>query len=662
MKKISEKLSPVITFFKKRPLLLSLILCLTAFGFYFCASGFNIVSGNDDYVVFKLIYNGEFAIGCMGYFFTGFIYLIQPLFGNLNSYMIVQELICFGSLLAINYVILAKLRNRMGFFLTVLFDIVYFSFITLEILFTYTAVVGCSAGLVLILYAAQFESRKGFKITQGVLGFVLLFTGSQVRYSPFQSLAAIFAVFAFSIVLVSFIKNKKGNSVKTAFLSTVKKYLKTGVLVLISFIIVYSANSASAALKHTVDGYDELVEYNNAISSVNDHNICSFFYEKDFYRSIGVESNSDLVLLRNWFIDEDFFTAEKLRAIRTYSDENLSYEYGKKDYFGYITTPIFQSFSEWTSDGSIVIIAIAALVALTALVIAIVIAPKKRAAILRLSSFILLWSFFLLVSGGFSYKNLMVLPFMILTFYISFKYDIFQYIITMALSLIMIILFFYLLSYRYLFHPLLAVFFPISIFAILSLDKSRVAKISSAGKNRKPATAIISVIAIICALISAHTLFFKWVYVEFHEDNKKLTEYIDNNPDKVFLINQIVMLRGYYNPLIMSEEQENVVNYGLWVGKSHYMQNMRKINGIEHVFKDAIDNDNVLIPMYDATFDGGHANTFAMDFEAYYTEHYAEEGKEIKLESEGEIEGYSLYKVVSEKAKDGKNTKIGFYG
>lgn len=133
--KAFSKPSPIIGFLNKQKLIPSLMLCFAIFMIYFAVSGFNIISGNDDYCVYRVLFFGDVGVPCIGWFFTAFISLIQPLFGNLNSYYIVQKIICLGSLLAINFVFLSLLTGKRSILLTVSFDIIFYSFIPINILY-----------------------------------------------------------------------------------------------------------------------------------------------------------------------------------------------------------------------------------------------------------------------------------------------------------------------------------------------------------------------------------------------------------------------------------------------------------------------------------------------------------------------------------------------
>lgn len=641
-------ISSIIYFLKKQKLLSSLLFCTTLFMIFIAISGFNIISGNDDYCVFKLIYFGDVAVPCVGLFFTSFISLIQPLFGNLNSYMIVQEFLCLSSALIINYVFLSTLKGKSALLLTLAFDIIYFSFIPLNILYSYTAIVSCTAGLALLVFASMFESRKCFRIVQEIIAFLMIIIGSQVRFPPFEAIGAVFAAFAAGVVLASFIKNKKHGTVKNAISVTVKKYLKTFVLIVIVAVFAFGADIASTALKHTVKGYDEIDEYYTALSAVNDHDTSSYYYEKEFFKSIGIPSSSGMILLKHWFIDEDFFTVDKLNTISEHSLATSNLGKPSGGILSYITNPIAKAFTNHLRDGSIFIMAFVLIILAFIVVVLCIMKPSLRARAIKVSLCVVLWSFFFVVAG-FSIESVLVIPLAVLTLYISLRYDNYKFLVTAVLSLAVIVIYYYMMTYRLYLHVTAAFIIPAFVFMVIGLrGETPLRKV----KNKKSFVVPVCIAAAIligCSIASASVLFLNQVYVSNKESNTALKQYINNNPNYVFLINQTGLSKDYYEPFVLEKEPENTANYGLWVGKSGYIKNTRARNGIKHIFKDSI-NSNIVIPIFERDDpEKTVGNNFPLEFEEYYNEQYAQKGETIKMKKIDKVGDYSIYKIVSKK-------------
>lgn len=105
---IKNKVNQTLRFFSSQKLITSIVLCVVFALLYFAIKGFYITSGNDDRCVSEVIYGGNTAIPCMGYFYTAFCVLVQPLFSKLSVYICLQEIICFVSLAAVNCFFIAK--------------------------------------------------------------------------------------------------------------------------------------------------------------------------------------------------------------------------------------------------------------------------------------------------------------------------------------------------------------------------------------------------------------------------------------------------------------------------------------------------------------------------------------------------------------------------
>ena len=211
-------------FIHRHTLLTSTVLCTVFFLFYLALNGFGIKCRNDDYFIFKLINFGDLGIGCVGFFYTSFIALLQPLFGALNFHSVFHEILIFSSMITFNYVFLSKLKSKTGILLACAFDLVFFSFFGLVIHFTYAASAASTAGIVLLFYALQYETRKKFRITQIVFSALLLFFGSQLRYDPALPAYALIFVLLFCEALLCFLTQIKNSGFKNSIINTIKKH------------------------------------------------------------------------------------------------------------------------------------------------------------------------------------------------------------------------------------------------------------------------------------------------------------------------------------------------------------------------------------------------------------------------------------------------------
>lgn len=666
-------------FFQRQKFVSALIIGFVITFAYLAVNNFMWLSGNDDYVISKLINNGELGISVVGIFFTWFISVIQPLFGALNAYFIVMAIVSFLSLSAISYVFLSKLNPKTGWLMSIALGLMYYTFITLEIRFSFTSIVACTAGFVLMLYASQFEERKGFRIVQLIGGFLILFIGSQVRFDPILAMFATAAVMIFCVLLSNIIKLKKNSDFKTAFKTVFKKYIKTGIILVLTAVIIFGLNTVSTALKSTVDGYDEMLEYNEALSNVVDYKTMPYYGNETFFNSLDIHSPSNINLLKKWFVDDEFFTAEKLNAIGEFCRDNVNNGIYKKGILTYVLDPIQQSLKQNFDNGNIWIYLISAIVVIIAAALLSIFLKKQRAVVLRLALLIIIWLFYLLATSGFGANNILALPLIFISLYTAVRYNNYQYIGTVALTLTMIAMYEYIVTMRYWFHTALAVIFPVTVMMIIALDTDNLipfepkieGQIQSnsnkkKGKKKKNSTntskknkssnvkakvlpTIISILLLASSAYAGAFTFSNQVYIKPSTSNAQLRDYVENHPENTFVINQTFLFKHYYEPFILPKERQNVANFGLWVTKSKYMKNTFARNGIKNVFRDAINDSKIRLVLYDTTENGQNVISGTPTLKEYYNEHYAKPGETIDIVKTDNVGAYAICKVISQK-------------
>ncbi len=664
-------------FFQRQRFVSALLIGFVITLAYLAVNNFMWLSGNDDYVISKLINNGELGISVLGIFFTWFISVIQPLFGVLNAYFITMAIVSFLSLSAISYVFLSKLNPKTGWLMSIVLGLMYYTFITIEIRFSFTSIVACTAGFVLMVYASQFEERKRFRIVQLIGGFLILFTGSQVRFDPVLAMFATAAVMIFCVLLSNILKQKKNSDFKTAFKTVFKKYIKTGIIIVLTAIIIFSLNTVSIALKSTVDGYDEMSAYNHALSSVVDYRTVPYYGNETFFNSMDIHSASNINLLKKWFVDDEFFTLEKLTAISEFCRDQVNKGIYKKSIISYVLDPIQKAFTQKAENGTIWIYLISAIVVLIAAAVLAILLKKQRAVVIKLALLIIIWLFYLLTTSGFNPYNILTLPLIFITFYIAVRYNNYQYIGTVALTLTMIAMYEYIVTRRCWFHTELAVIFPATVMMIFALNndnligfepkseqtvqlaknKKKKVKKNISKKNKSSNTkakvlpTIISIIMIATSAYAGAFTFSDQVYIKPSTSNAQLREYVENHPENTFVINQTFLFKHYYEPFILPKEKQNVANFGLWVTKSKYMKNTFARNGIKHIFRDAINDTKIRLVLYDTTENGQTVVSGASTLKEYYNEHYAKPGEKIDIVKSENVGSYAICKVVSQKTQ-----------
>ncbi|MBQ3284383.1 MAG: hypothetical protein IJH40_01965 [Ruminococcus sp.] len=651
MKNGSEKLKGLFDFVTRHKFLTALILCALFSFVYIAANGFMITSANDDFCVFMAVYGGDTAVPCLGYFYTAFCALIQPLFGVINVYMTLQEIICFFSLTAINYFFLSKLGAKRGLFYTAVFDVLFLSFLIVEIMYTYSAVLASTAGLLCLFYGALYEKRKKVRIFQIICGFFLLFIGSQFRFSPFLACIGIGAVFAVGVLFSRIAKRRKSDGIKRSVASVLKQYVVTGILLIAAVVSAAGLNAVSDAIKNSSDDYRELSTYYEALSAVNDAKAYPYYKNPEKYGEIGLKSAEDISTLRKWFVDDDFYTVERLdemsELIRDENDDGLL----NKSIPEQILYPFKDSFSQMINNKSIVFYLFALVIALFGVIILSILFPKIKWLLIRLFILAFLWSLYFIVGNLFNIHSILLTPLAVLSLLLILRYDRFQAIITLLIVAGLLIPYAYLVSIRLYLYVLLAPVFPAYVMMIFGLDSDNRIELKRDVKFSKIALSVLAVAVAFVSVFIGVRINKEYVRTYDRECNPPMAEYITTHPDTVFLVNQAMLMKGYYNPFILPGENSNVVNYGLWLTKAKCFKDAQKNNGIEHLFKDAIDSNMRIIVWEENVPDGEETYEVSIrNLAGYYNNHYAEDAEVINIKRTDRVGHYSLYAVVSEPA------------
>lgn len=654
----NTKENVLLKFIATHKFLSSLILCLIFFLIYLPLNGFHIYTGGDDPGIVRLISNGEIGIGFVGYFFAWFVSIIQPVFYriNLNFYYILHEIICFISLGLINYFILCRLPVKKGLFLSIVFDIVFFSFFIITIQFTMTAAVCATAGILSMIYGCIYEERKRYKRLHFFGGAFLALLGSQVRFNPFVSLCAVTAAFAFGAFLSDIIKNKKELGFKNSLIKTFKSFIKPAVAIILTAVIIFGANMLSESMKYTDPNYEDFLGYNESLSKVNDYRSANFFANKDFYRSIDIKSFAEINILKRWCVDDDFFTKEKLDAISDYSAEHAYDGAGSKSSLKVLITRIGEGLSDHVKSGLIILDVFIAIAVLFTLWILFFISRKKFYIVFPIVLFVSMWGILLLTTGGLTASadncNLLILPISIFTIYVAIFYNKHQQIITFFLSLAVIALYIYLYLSRIHFTASLCFYLPTYVFMLFSLNEENRKEINFK-KHPMLLKRIAAAALVITAISSGALLFMKVTYVEYPEEYEKVQKYIKSHKDNTFLKDGIYRDKSNFNALVESDEPKNIISFGGWDKHSKTYKNSLKSRGINHLFKDTVDSD-IIVVLFNYSGKPDVLNGKVGDFQIYYNDHYAPKGKVISLKKIKDFNRYTMYKIVSEKTDNKK--------
>ncbi|GEM_PF-6294465 len=639
----------LLKFITKHKFISSLVLCLLFFIIYLPLNQFHIYTGGDDDIICSLITNGEVSIGFVGYFYAWVVSIIQPVFPHLSFYYIIQDVICFVSLAIINYIFLCRLSVKKGLFYSVIFDIVFFSFYIIVIQFTQTSAVACTAGLALILCGCLYEKRKRIKLIQIIGGAFLLLTGSQIRYNPFLSLCLVTAALGLGVFLSTFLKKKRNLNLKKAFTDTVKKCAKTVAVLVVAVAVIFGVNKVSDAIKNASPGYQDFSEYNNELSRVNDYRIANFFANKDFYRSIGIESFAETNVLKRWCVDDDFFTTEKLKMIADYSEIHAGDGIGSRSSFHALFTIIGNGIQERVKSGVIIIDAVIFVVIFLLLSSLWLLARKKFKIFFPPIAFAAIWGVLFAATGGPfggpNKCNLLLLPACVFTVVTAVLYNRYQQIINLCITLMSVMLYIYLAISRIHFNAALCIYLPAYVFMIMSLDKNNLRKYNFK-KHPKILKNIIAVVLVTASTLTAAMMFINYSYVEYPEDYKQVKEYMETHPDNLFLLDGKFMDDNNFNVFVKQNSPDNTISFGVWDKHSRTNKESMEKNGIEHLFPDSIDS-NMVVVLFNYTKDPDYTAVMVSNMQIHYNTHYAPDGKYIEFEKVESFPHYEMYKIVT---------------
>ncbi len=657
MKGVSKKSIGFFAWISRHAFVTSVIMC-AAFAFvYIAANGFMITSGNDDYCVFKTFLGGNTAVPCVGYFVTSFCALIQPLFGKLNIYMILQELICFFSLTAIDYFLLAKLGAKRGLFYAVIFDTVFFSFLIVEILYTYTAVVASTAGFLCLFYACCYEQCKWRKRLQLIGGFALVLIGSQMRFQPFAACCGIALVYAVAALAAFIVKNRKNSGFKTACAQALKKYLTTGIMLVAAIASAVGVNAVSEAIKNSSEDYRELSHYYESLSSVIDTRINPFYKNPEKFKELGMDAHDDFMTLRMWFIDDHFYTSEKLNRLSAVIREDIDDGIDNKSVFEKVLFAFKKTSEKMLENGSMFLFLFVLALAVFGVVIGSILFPKNAGTLIKLLLLALICSLYIgisltMISESKLLEWILLFPLMAVSLLITLRCHARQAIITLSVLAAMLIPFSYLVTIRFVFRASMSVIFPAFVMIVFGIDTENLITFQ---KRPRIAGIALSAVALAFVAVSVNTgiyVFKQQVFTFDAKSNQKLNQYIEDHPDTVFLVNQIMLTRRYYDPLVLPSEKPNLVNYGLWLPKAKCFKKAQAENGIENIFKDSIDSHMQIIIYEKDLPESSENDVFNSFLTTYYNNHYAEDGEEIEIRRVGNAGKYSLFEVFSKSAAE----------
>lgn len=271
-------------------------------------------NGYDEHLLFSNILYG---------YFLKLMYNLIPV---ISWYFVAQIVICFCSLWAVSYIILQRNNQYVGILVSIIFVSFFSDDLYILVQFTKTAAVAMCAGGALMLYGIWDQEKR--KNTEVLCGGVLALIGSMIRFSAIY----IALVFLALMMLRYILSNCKLD----------RNISKIGGAIIICILYLGCAfflYKLDAFIWNQNQEYKNYKIYNEQRASVTDINSYGYDSVKDELSEIGISGN-DYSMLDTWnFVDQDYFSSEKLKKIsgikKAYSDSvTKNIKYVIRQFFG----------------------------------------------------------------------------------------------------------------------------------------------------------------------------------------------------------------------------------------------------------------------------------------------------------------------------------------
>ena len=271
---------------------------------------------SDDLIFAEYIADGCYNIVFTNYFLVRIIAFVQDIIYPNNAYVLIYISLALFGMFAFVRLLIKKFSIIQA---SIIFSYIFCFAISSQLLivsFTRLPALLCSVGILyLIYYYYQERWKSGY-----TCGFIMVLVGSMYRFKAFEAVAGVAAAYIASLIVISFIKNKKGKRITfDEFLKSLIKPAKLAIVIMLAASILFfrvasvNINTSTKELKY----YNE---YNFLRSALLDYDIPAYEDAPEEYDKIGIDSN-DLKMLKTPHLDDEgAFTVEKLRKIKAIKD------------------------------------------------------------------------------------------------------------------------------------------------------------------------------------------------------------------------------------------------------------------------------------------------------------------------------------------------------
>ena len=248
-------------------------------------------------------------------YFTNDDYQLSLLFAT-----VLQQLCCFSSAVIIAYVILNKAGSYFGLLFSALISSYIFISDVLLIQYSQTPAVMLTAGTALAYHASMIEKNRKKKTAQIIISAIIMVISSLFRFTPFFVCSGFAILFFLCVVCSAFSKTEKTAPFKTRITCAAKKCMLLIVTAVLSFSVSLGLFIASETINSHDQNYGRFVGYNEARSRISDYETAPYYGNEEFYNSVGINSEAELILFRN---DKTEYNAEVLNRIADYSEKTV---------------------------------------------------------------------------------------------------------------------------------------------------------------------------------------------------------------------------------------------------------------------------------------------------------------------------------------------------
>ncbi len=628
--------------------------------------GFQYTFGtNDDYAISLLLSGGEERNFFISFFASFFFAHIQQLFPAINCYGISQVVLGIVSLFVVNYVFFGKLGKPLGAFVSLITDVILYSNAVLMVQFTQTTTLIAAAGILLFVYSNFEETRKGYRRLQFIGGALLILIASFYRFMSFKVVAAFAFILLFCVLLREIVAEKDADKWYKKIFFVLKKRIRFLICFVLMFALCFGANTVSGMLKNADPSYVAHYEAESGRSMVTDYPMATYKKNVEFYRENNVFSVEDISMINRGQIDPNVLDTQSMQNIGKFSVEylqkgksNIAYaisvtmEHLRKamwrEYDKIIALkplcPIPMSYRTFVlCFGAAVLLMIALLVVIWELLRhkfgwPPLIYGSVPLIIVKILLALSWWAFFIVYPYGMlSCFMLLVCGAALLALRnANWLHTIFCWIFSLACAA----LYGYQVCFRLNFRS--TFIFTVSAFLFLCylIDLKHMDGIKNAKLWVRCISAGVAVAVAVVIAFNVQTLTWRNNYVaKTGVYQTTVYDYITDHPDNIYAM-VVPCARSvdpnYTNSLLPADMPKNTLFYGSWNIYSDYSEKQMADFGITNLFQDVIDRDDLFLV---TRTNGDYAKIIGK----YLNNHYAKDGKTIRLEKVEKINCMGTY-------------------